>query len=1324
MREAAPSRSGERGRAKGGAVLVCLLAVLSASLLLAASASALSQRGHKPIAVKFAEEGSGDGQLKDPTGVAVNEHTGNIYVVDSGNNRVVEFNAAHEFLRTWGWGVQNGEKEFEVCTSGCRAGIAGHGRGQLHGADEIAVDQNVEGDVADPSAEDVYVQTVAAYKEEVEGKVLEYEYSVIEKFGPKGELIKKGGRIKGYKEKGSSIENFEEELHGFTIDPAGHVYVYYEEYVIEYSNAETNKTERIMESEAGEGRPGIAVDSKSPPEKIVYLAREAEHAGEGTEERPPVVAKTFELEERKLPPFLEVLVDRNEPERNERARGRLRQQRPGARQRHERRGVHARRLAGRNVRAPRRRADHAGQGRRRDRDGEHLRRRRRLGPDRRVRSRTRGRTADRLGAGQRNHAGISRTAGRGRSPPGSRQLSRSATTPAWSPRPANHARAHASKPLPHRSGKARRASKTSPSARRSAAWRPTRSTTTASSRATARGPSKAPGTPFRTSLVSSAVLPDSRRWEMVSPLNKNGAAIEGPTREGGLIEASESGERLTYVAIGSFPEAEGNRAPEPTQVLASRGSTEWSNRDLDPRQVTGAGLGPGHAVAYRFFESELGSALLQPFGQHQYETPPLDEEPEAGQNPVHESTPYVRNTESSCLVVPAPFGCFAPIERTAKVADGEEANVPRGEVEVEGKKKANQIGSHVNFLTSDAEMKHSILEASEVALSPAAVGKEALYESSEGVNTLVSLLPEGKPASHPHLGALNQNMEHAMSTGGSRVVWSDDDASTGLPTHLYLRDLVKGETLQLDVPEAGAETTPPNHKPFFQGASADDSRVFFTDEQRLTTNSVASSARQEPDLYVCEIAESKTTHKLECNLTDLTASARVGETANVQGLIPGVGDDGQTVYFVADGALTEHATPGHCKPNEESQNRGEQRLPDSCTLYMDRYNTESKTWAQPVDIAKLSIEDEPDWGDSTPGSKIEFTSRVSQDGNRLTFVSDRPLTGYDNVDVKSGRRDTEVFMFEATSGTLSCISCNPFGRRPEGVQDVKNAGEGYGRLVDRPQAWLERWISGTVPSWTHLGLDEAPYASRYLFNDGRVFFMSAEALVPQDHNGKEDVYEYEPPGVGGCTSESETYSEVSGGCVSLISSGTSDRESTFLDASASGNDAFFVTSEQLVPTDTDTNYDVYDATICGQAGSRECLPAPVISPPPCEEEATCKGSATDPGTRFAVPGSAAVNGSKNSSSSEVLGSKENKLTNAQMLAKEIAACRKVSNHGKRVACEDKATYKYGTKAQKLKVALSSCHAFKKHKKRKACEVQARKKYGTAGKAAHGARSGR
>ena len=50
---------------------------------------------------KWGSEGSGDGQFKGPSGVAV-DSSGNVYVADGGNNRIQKFRSDGSFIRAWG----------------------------------------------------------------------------------------------------------------------------------------------------------------------------------------------------------------------------------------------------------------------------------------------------------------------------------------------------------------------------------------------------------------------------------------------------------------------------------------------------------------------------------------------------------------------------------------------------------------------------------------------------------------------------------------------------------------------------------------------------------------------------------------------------------------------------------------------------------------------------------------------------------------------------------------------------------------------------------------------------------------------------------------------------------------------------------------------------------------------------------------------------------------------------------------------------------------------------------------------------------------------
>src|ERR1035437_9887789 len=97
--------------------------------------------------------------------------------------------------------------------------------------------------------------------------------------------------------------------------------------------------------------------------------------------------------------------------------------------------------------------------------------------------------------------------------------------------------------------------------------------------------------------------------------------------------------------------------------------------------------------------------------------------------------------------------------------------------------------------------------------------------------------------------------------------------------------------------------------------SADGSRVFFTDAQRLTNSAgeVAPHDGQEGDLYECRIVLEA--GRLACHLTDLTPEAASGVPARVLDILPGASEDGSTVYFVADGVLAPRAVEGTCTSN-------------------------------------------------------------------------------------------------------------------------------------------------------------------------------------------------------------------------------------------------------------------------------------------------------------------------------------------------------------------------------------------------------------------------
>jgi len=274
--------------------------------------------------------------------------------------------------------------------------------------------------------------------------------------------------------------------------------------------------------------------------------------------------------------------------------------------------------------------------------------------------------------------------------------------------------------------------------------------------------------------------------------------------------------------------------------------------------------------------------------------------------------------------------------------------------------------------------------------------------------------------------------------------------------------------------------------------------------------------------------------------------------------VTGASEDLSYLYFVSKEALDAGATAGERN------------------LYLDREGTIEF-------IATVSAVDTGEGLDSfTPhlasGNPIGSNVRVTPDGRHLAFMSTESLTGYDNTDAvgaspesSNGDADFEAFVYDADSGRLTCASCNPSGARPVGHEYVRAF-----KTYDFP---TKTWAAAWIPPW-----ENEFHPSRVLSDDGNhLFFNSFDPLVPQDTNGVQDVYQWEAQGTGSCQKVE--------GCLSLISTGDSQRKSEVVDASADGRDVFIRTASSLDPRDPGL-YDIYDA----REGGGYPLP---LSPPAC-----------------------------------------------------------------------------------------------------------------------------
>ncbi len=780
---------------------------------------------------------------------------------------------------------------------------------------------------------------------------------------------------------------------------------------------------------------------------------------------------------------------------------------------------------------------------------------------------------------------------------------------------------------------------------------------------------------FTTQDGRAPVLADARAWEMVSPPQKRGYLLEpiggNSLGEGAEIQAAADGSAITYAAQGSIDaEPKGNRSVAPSQILSTRTVGGWSSADIATPHEAVAGLEPFTEISeYRVFSPDLSVGLVEPGGDT-----PLS--PQAT-----ERTPYER----------AANGEFMPLVTAANVPPGTRfgrlgiENGHLGTLAEEG---------DVEFVGATPDLGHVILSSSppltEGIAAPANNQLKDLFEWAGGSLRLVSVLPNGKAVTEEGEGTIvdlgyqstgSRTVRHAVSDDGSRVFWTvSQDA-------LYLRDLGRdagrGETVRLDAAEPGVQSRNNEHDhPVFATASSDGSKAFFMDWTRLTVDSTVNSKSFESDvdggeLYMCVVGEAA--GKLACRLKDLTVDHNAGETADVLGQVLGASEDGRYVYFVANGVLAAGATPGNCNGGGAGEG--------ACNLYV--YDTVAGAAKL---VARLSTKDYRDWLATGNSGLQQLTAGVSPDGRYLAFMSGRSLTGYDNTDAHGGQPDLEVFLYDAVTGRLVCASCDPSGARPSGVFD---SGETPRLLVDHPDLWKGRWLAGSIPGWTGAAGTRVFYRSRYLSNDGRLFFNSPDALVPGDANGKEDVYEYEPPKGEGtaasdsCSVASSAFSSTSGGCVSLVSSGTSGEESAFLDASESGDDVFFLTSAQLAPQDLDSALDVYDAHVC--SSSSPCLAGGSAVSPPCATADACRTAPSQQPGVFGAPPSATFNGAGNpvpSASKPVVRKKA--LTLAQKRAAALRKCRSKPRR-KRAACEAQArkAYRANVRAKRSRVGVTT-----------------------------------
>jgi hypothetical protein len=754
-------------------------------------------------------------------------------------------------------------------------------------------------------------------------------------------------------------------------------------------------------------------------------------------------------------------------------------------------------------------------------------------------------------------------------------------------------------------------------------------------------------------------LPDGRAYELVSSPNSN-ANVQPPSGELGasnatatLVRAAASGNAVVYQGdpapqggAGDTGQGNGNA------YIATRGPAGWAQANLQ--------LFPG--LRYEGFSSDLSVGVLDPeWGEGLRQVALPSATPAAPANCTDAGSD--RTTADPLFAHTSSDGAYHALLSATPTPDPTRCG-------------ANFAGANAGT-GAVPQYDHILFQGYAVLTSDAVAHGEGedynLYDSVDGTPHLVSVLPDGTPDANAVFTGDNAEAKSPVSSSedgspddisadGSRVFWAEEDFvyehqknSSYHPLALYVREndaqpqspVVDGRcvvasdacTVQLDVAQAGAKGK--SGGGLFWAASSDGSRVFFSDENQLTVGSTAAPG--EPDLYEYDVSPETGAAGV---LTDLTLDEHPGEHANVQGVM-GASEDGSYVYFVADGVLTAGANAeGHepvaGQPNLYVRHNG-------MTSFIAMAGNEEESMTSAREIGNLMI------------NAGDRTAQATAGGPSLVFRSRNQLTGYESLGLP------EVFVYDADSQRLSCVSCDPSGTSPTHNLAGDTSGE------SRDGSLYERGASLTTSA-------NSDFMLRWISENGnRVFFVTGQPLVPGDVNGLQDVYEWERPGSGSevdnsCTVSSSSYSVVNGGCVYLLSGGTGTDDSYFLDASATGDDVFIRTRAKLAPQAVNENMALYDVRVGGGFAetSLACTGTGCQGVPPAPPMFATPSSVTFDGVgNFPPPSAKAV-------------VKPKSLTKAQKLAKALKGCKKDKVRKRRTSCEKKVRGGYGaTKASRV-----------------------------------------
>jgi hypothetical protein len=735
-------------------------------------------------------------------------------------------------------------------------------------------------------------------------------------------------------------------------------------------------------------------------------------------------------------------------------------------------------------------------------------------------------------------------------------------------------------------------------------------------------------------------LPDCRAYELISPQYKGGSQVQL------LLQAIASdGSRLLGTSYGGFGGIENNEQGQPTFGAGiyemSRGGEGWFAEPLQPSAID-----VSHS-SYVAASTDLSRTLWELIEAPQPATTESPPEKEL----LNSATRYslaVRVHKAGEEPTFEPVGPENPTTETRDERDfsfqGASADLSHIIFGIEAKANAIWPGD----TTEQGEGYESLYEyvgLDNVEPVLVGVGNVGALKGSPHINEDASLLSKCGTS----LGSPGGSKYDAVSSSGATIFFTAH-ACFGAPVvnTLYARtnDEVTASLSEPDRPispeqgngtgqhecDATCEAAEPQEATF-EGASEDGTVAFFLTKQSLLNEDEAGEGSG-PDLYEARLEGGRLS-----KLIQVSHDPNVGEEARVQGVVR-ISSDGARVYFVAEGALSGKNGEG-TSPVDGKDN-----------LYV--YDAKSDTVKF---VAALAPSDEQDW-------KLEDNRRTAQttrDGRFLAFFSTEDLTGQEDTSTVS-----QLFEYDVDAQRLARVSIGQRSREGYFCPVTKRLESGFNCNGNTADVNLVPVLP--LPSYQNSDIPTEATSTLAVTDDGRVFFMSRDALTPEAVEGSKNIYEFVNENVYMIAIGENPESEFAAFQESF------NEHDRLVSTDTSGRDLFFGSVGRLVSQDVDSQSDVYDARVEGGfpdvAAGSEC------------EGQSCRGAGSvEPQMLLGAP-SALIPGEVLPGVADVTG-RPRKTSGRARLRHALASCRR--RHGKkRHTCETKVRMRYRTASKSQK----------------------------------------